>query len=154
MFGKFKRGARSSAPDGEIVSLSDIVALTKRLGAERVGEIIRDKANSGDKFSQNFLSSVALHQSDRLKLSPADNATMYKKAEQFTRMAAESGEKEAQFNLSLMLIRKVDISGEYISREHIEHIKEGKLWADKSAAQGYKRAFDLLKDFEALKRFL
>ncbi len=69
-------------------------------------------------------------------------------------MAAESGEKEAQFNLSLMLIRKVDISGEYISREHIEHIKEGKLWADKSAAQGYKRAFDLLKNFEALKRFL
>ena len=89
-----------------------------------------------------------------MKLSPAAKVEAQVKAEQFTRLAAENGDEEAQFNLSLMLIRKVDLSDEYISNEHIEHIREGKLWADKSAAQGSKRALEILKDLEVLKRFL
>jgi len=154
MFGIFKKENRGSSSDGEILSVKDIEALVKRIGPEQAVEIIREKAISGHKLCQSFMSTSAIHFLDNTKLSPVAKARAQKDAEQFTRLAAENGDMEAQFNLSLMLQRKVDISGDYITEQHIEHIREGKMWADKSAAQGFKPAFDLLKSFEVLKRFL
>ena len=140
--------------DGEILSIEDIEALIKRIGSEQAGKVIREKAVSGHKLCQSFLSTSAIHFVDNTKLSQAAKSKALKDAEQFTRLAAENGDMEAQFNLSLMLQRKIDISGEYISEQHIEYIREGKLWADKSAAQGFEPAFDLLKNFDVLKRFI
>lgn len=154
MFGIFKKENRGPSPDGEILSVKDIRALIKRIGPEQAGEIIREKALSGHKLCQSFMSTGAIHFLDNTQLSPAAKAKAQKDAEQFTRLAAENGDMEAQFNLSLMLQRKIDISGDYITEQHIEHIREGKMWADKSAAQGFKPAFNLLKNFEDLKRFL
>ena len=154
MFSIFKRKTHSPSSDREIHSVQDIEALIKRLGAEQAGEVIREKAFSGHKLCQSFLSTSAIHFIDSTKLSPTAKAEAQKDAEKFTRLAAENGDMEAQFNLSLMLQQKIDMSGDYISDQHIEHIREGKLWADKSAAQGFAPAFDLLKNFEVLKRFL
>jgi TPR repeat protein len=153
MFGFFKRETRARSSDAEILTLRDIESLIKQLGPESAGEVIREKAISGHKLCQSFLSASAIHMADSKKLPPDARAKAKRDAEHFTRLAAENGDMEAQFNLSLILFRKIDASSGCISEEHIGYIREAKHWADKSAVQGFKPASDALKNLEPLRRF-
>lgn len=154
MFEIFRKVKRDAPPDEEILLIKDIEALIDRVGPKQAGDTIRQKAISGHKLCQSFLSSSTIYLLDNANLSSVAKAKAQKDAEHFTRLAAENGDMEAQFNLSLMLQRKIDISVDYITDKHIEHIREGKMWADKSADQGFKPAVELLENFKVLKKFL
>ena len=115
MFGFFKREASSGSFNGDILTLQDIGALIKQLGPEKAGEVIREKAISGHTLCQSFLSASAIYMLDSKKLPPDARAKAKRDAEHFTRLAAENGDMEAQFNLSLILFRKIDASSGSIS---------------------------------------
>ena len=71
LFSIFKKAPRSVSSDGEILSIEDIEALIKRIGSEQAGKVIREKAVSGHKLCQSFLSTSAIHFVDNTKLSQA-----------------------------------------------------------------------------------
>lgn len=121
---------RKFASHPEIASVEDATDLVKRLGPAAAGEILKDQAAKGSLVCQQILSQSALHFKDK---SPA----FARDAEIYTKMAAESGDPAAQYNLAKLYFHQADMSRGYLDHEGQELVKLAKHWSKKSADQGF-----------------
>ncbi|MBV5350020.1 hypothetical protein JZU71_02350 [bacterium] len=112
----------------------DIKRLMDSLGLAKAGEIIRKQAHEGNVVCQIFLSQGSLHYGDG-------------RDEEYTRMAAESGDPGSQYNLCLILIKKLDSSKEYFNEDDILIIREVKHWYRRATEQGFRPADNSLRGF-------
>jgi TPR repeat protein len=137
MFGLFGRKSNS------LSSLDDIKKLIDSKGSAEAGEIIRKAALEGNFLCQKFLSGAGLY-------IPAENRPEHvaRDTELFTRLAAEAGDPESQFNLAQLYILKVNANVEYFSAQDLALIEKSKHWHRMAAAAGFAPSIDALKDLE------
>lgn len=60
--------------------------------------------------------------------------------ERYALMAATGGDATARYNYAKLIFRKVDTSGDWISRESLDFVTEAKRWHLAAAKQGLPEA--------------
>lgn len=139
MYGFFGKKIVDTPP----TNVDEAKRLLAALGPAHAGQIIRTAAMSGNVFCQIFLAQGALY-------IPKEKRTQSIQSdfENFTKMAAESGDAGSQHNLGKIYMSKVRSDAEFLSEDDIENIRTAKVWYGKAAAQNLPEAKASLKNLE------
>jgi len=126
-----------------ITTISDIQNLIIKNGQTSAGEIIRDRAINGNLLCQKFLSGAALQIPKEKRTSK-----LKKDIELFTKLAAENGDPESQFNLALFYTQEVDPSKNTFSEQDIAFLSKAKYWHEQAASRGFAPSIRSLKNIK------
>lgn len=121
-------------------TFGDLKRLVRAEGVIKGGETIRKAALDGSLICQRFMSQAGL--SVPLEDRPDH---VRRDTELFTRLAAEGGDPESQFNLAKIYIDQVDSTCEYWSEEDLQRIDMAKHWHRQAAAQQFAPSIQSLK---------
>lgn len=131
---------KKSIGDNTLREIGDIERLVRTKGAPQAGVEIKAAARSGNLMCQVFLSQAAFSVPEHLQ-----NELIKSDMEEFTRLAAQSGDPESQFNLAKLYFGKISPDSDTISTEELSYISEAKAWHRKAAAQGFEPSVQALK---------
>jgi len=134
---------RTPSEPPALSTVGDIEKLFRTLGAQRAGEVIRAAADAGSVLCQIFMSGAGLN-------IPAERRPPHvqRETEHYTRLAAESGDPNSQFNLAKLHIAKLDTTKGYWEEADLDNIRQAKRWHRKAAAQGLQSSVEALKNLE------
>jgi hypothetical protein len=132
--------ARESSDNIKITEAGDIESLIGKYGTEKAGNIIRGLAANGNLFCQIFLSAMGLQLPEKHRTSEINQDI-----ELFTKLAAEGGDPGSQFNLAIILVKKVELSNSTFSEQDIQLMHKSKYWHEKAAAQGFTPSIHSLR---------
>lgn len=149
MFG-FGRRTKGDSGKPKIESIEDLERFQKA-NPELFLELVPEYAEAGNSLCQVFLAQGTAFHMNRTD-DPDELAKLRKSYLHFGTMAAESGNLEEQFNLSLFYSNQVDIEDGYVDDEDIENFRKAAYWMRKAADAGFKPAMDCVDNIESIVR--
>jgi TPR repeat protein len=109
---------------------------------------ILEGADNGNLQCQIFVSNWGLHlimQNEEEASLPANKLeSVYKLFERFTKLAAEQGHSDSQYNLAKFYLLQWDVSKGTINEEEFAAVKKAKYWYEQAQQNGYQDLEDTI----------
>lgn len=149
MFGMFRKKVDLS--DLSKITRSDLKELRHKMNEREFGDFLKRAAVKGNFDCQ--LAVVAMYvmfmQSYESSSSPSE---VLKGFEKYSKLAAENGDADSQFNLGKLYMSKVDMSdGKLYSDDH-KYVRQAEYWLKKAQKQGHADAVSLVPGLEDIFR--
>lgn len=132
------------------LSMMDIVKFVKE-DKQNIAKV-HEAATNGNLDCQLFISHVSFQSLQRHESNPfIDDETLtqtHKNLEQYTRLAAEQGDIDSQYNLAKYYLTMVDMSKGHIDEEEASILKEARRWYKKAHANGHSDLSEIISSLE------
>ena len=127
-----------SAPSSSftIASPEDFERLIDEIGKEKAAIEVRNQALNGNAFCQETMSqitSMMIMQGDASEQLLEEQYT-------FTKLSAESDNAQAQYNLGLIYMRRVNTDADQWSRQDVANMKAALMWHERASKNGVGQA--------------
>ena len=114
---------------------------------------VHDAASRGNLDCQIFLSQISIQTLMRHENNPDTSdetfAKIYKTLERYTRLAAEQGDADSQYNLAKYYLKQVDFSNkDSIDEEEALTLKEARHWYKQAHENGHSDLSEAIASLE------